>query len=190
MQRQRAFGAYEDLETRFDLRPSVWVEPKGQWGAGRVELVQIPMPDETNSNIVTYWVPDKPPAPKEPYDLEYRILWQKDPDVRPPTAWVVHTRRGRGYMRTPDDSIGFVIDFAGPALKKLPPDAKVEGAVSVDANAEVVQHYTYRNAVSEGWRTVLRIKRLDEAKPVELRAVLRSAGAPVSETWSYILPPN
>jgi periplasmic glucans biosynthesis protein len=102
----------------------------------------------------------------------------------------VHTRRGRGYMRTPDDSIGFVIDFAGPALKKLPPDAKVEGAVSADANAEVVQHYTYRNAVSEGWRTVLRIKRLDEAKPVELRAVLRSAGAPVSETWSYILPPN
>ena len=190
MQRQRAFGAYEDLETRFDLRPSVWVEPKGQWGAGRVELVQIPMPDETNSNIVTYWVPDKPPAPKEPYDLEYRILWQKDPDVRPPTAWVMHTRRGRGYMRTPDDSIGFVIDFAGPTLKKLPPDAKVEGAVSADANAEVVQHYTYRNAVSEGWRTVLRIKRLDEAKPVELRAVLRSAGAPVSETWSYILPPN
>ena len=102
----------------------------------------------------------------------------------------MHTRRGRGYMRTPDNSIGFVIDFAGPALKKLPPDAKVEGVVSADANAEVVQHYTYRNAVSEGWHTVLRIKRLDEAKPVELRAVLRSAGAPVSETWSYILPPN
>lgn len=190
MQRERAFSAYQDLEARFELRPSVWVEPKGQWGAGRVEVVQIPLPDETNSNIVAYWVPDKPPAPREPYAFEYRLLWQKDPDVRPPTAWVSQTRRGRGYMRNPDNSIGFVIDFAGPALKKLPPEAQVEGVVWVDANAERVQDFTYRNPVTQGWRTVLRVRRLDPAKPVELRAFLRSGGNPVSETWSYILPPG
>ncbi len=190
MQRERSFGAYQDLEARFDAKPSVWVEPKGQWGAGRVELVQIPLPDETNSNIVAYWVPDKPPVPREPYTFEYRVLWQGDVDARPATAWVAQTRRGRGYMRTPDDSIGFIIDFTGPGLKKLPPDAQVEGAVSLDANAERVQDFTYRNPITQGWRTVLRVRRLDPAKPVELRVVLRSGGNPVSEIWSYIIPPG
>jgi glucans biosynthesis protein len=48
MQRDRDFGHYEDLEARYDLRPSAWVQPKGNWGQGRVELVEIPSPDETN----------------------------------------------------------------------------------------------------------------------------------------------
>jgi periplasmic glucans biosynthesis protein len=190
MQRERAFGEYQDLEARFDLRPSVWIEPKGQWGAGRVELVQIPVPDETNSNIIAYWVPDRQPQPKEPLDFEYRMLWQHEPDVRPPTAWVAQTLRGRGYTRNPDNTFGFVIDFVGPALKKLPADAKVEGVAWADGNGELVQHYTYRNAVSGGWRTVLRLRRLDEAKPVEMRVFLRSGSTGLSETWSYVLPPT
>lgn len=190
MQRARAFTNYEDLEARFDLRPSVWIEPKGQWGAGRVELVQLPLPDETNNNVVAYWVPEKLPAPKEPIDFEYRILWQKESDVRPPLAWVDQTRRGQGYSRAPDNSIGFVIDFDGPGLRKLGAEVKIEGVVSADGNAEALTHYTYRNAVNGGWRTVLRFRRVDENKPVELRALLRNAGAPVSETWSYILPPG
>ncbi|HEX5639750.1 MAG TPA: glucan biosynthesis protein G, partial [Burkholderiaceae bacterium] len=56
MQRDRAFSSYEDLEARYDLRPSLWVEPASNWGPGRVELVQIPTPDETHDNIVAYWV--------------------------------------------------------------------------------------------------------------------------------------
>ncbi len=66
MQRDRDFAHYEDLGARYDLRPSAWVEPKGSWGAGRVELVQIPSPDETNDNIVAYWVPDAAPEPRKP----------------------------------------------------------------------------------------------------------------------------
>ena len=52
---------------------------------------------------------------------------------------MTQTRRGRGYVRNADDSIGFVIDFDGPALRKLPADAKIEGIVSADANGEVVE---------------------------------------------------
>jgi glucans biosynthesis protein len=190
MQRPRAFGDYEDLEAHFDLRPSVWVEPKGRWGKGRLELVQIPVPDETNSNVVAYWVADKSPSPKEPIELEYRLLWQHEPDVRPPTAWVAQTRRGLGYTRNSENTIQFVIDFAGPAFKKLAPDAKVEGVVWVDGNAEHVQHYTYRNAETGGHRTVLRLRRVDQEKPVEMRVFLRSSGDTLSETWSYVLPPG
>jgi glucans biosynthesis protein len=190
MQRQRSFGQYEDLEARYELRPSAWIEPKGQWGAGRVDLVQIPVNDETNSNIVAYWVPDKVPAPKEPLDLEYRMLWQKDNETRPPHSWVAQTRRGRGYMRNPDNSIGFVIDYQGPSLTKLPADVKVESLVSVDANGELLQHSAYRNDATGGYRVILRLRRLDDGKPVELRANLRAGANILSETWSYLLPPG
>jgi glucans biosynthesis protein len=190
MQRDRDFEHYEDLEARYDLRPSAWIEPKGLWGTGRIELVQIPSPDETNDNIVAYWVPDRTPAPQQPYNIEYRILWQKDAWVRPPTSWVTQTRRGRGYVRNDDGSIGFVIDFDGPAVRKLPADAKIEGIASADANGEVVELIGHRNDAGGGWRLALRVKRRDTSKPVELRAYLRGGNNAVSETWSYILPPE
>ena len=65
LQRDRDFDHYQDLETRPELRPSVWVAPQGDWGEGRVELVEIPTKADTNDNIVAYWVPDKPPEPGE-----------------------------------------------------------------------------------------------------------------------------
>jgi periplasmic glucans biosynthesis protein len=190
MQRDRQYLHYEDTEVRHELRPSVWVEPKGKWGAGRVELVQIPAPDETNDNIVAYWVPDKPPAPKAPFDLEYRLLWQKDLETRPPLAWVAQTRRGRGYMRNPDGSIGFIVDFEGPALARLSADATPEAVITADANAQIVERNAYRNDVTGGWRVAVRLRRVDDAKPVELRGFLRNGTQPISETWSYLLPPQ
>jgi glucans biosynthesis protein len=188
MQRDREFEHYEDLQGRYENRPSAWVEPKGSWGPGRVELVQIPSPDESNDNIVAYWVPDTPPQPKQPWDVEYRVLWQKDADTRPPLAWVEQTRRGHGYERTPDNSIGLIVDFEGPLFKKLPADAKLEGIVSGDANVEILRRHTYRNDVTGGWRMVLAVRRIDNGKPAELRAYLRNGNESVSETWSYILP--
>ena len=49
---------------------------RGSWGPGRVELVQISTPDETNDNIVAYWVPDRVPPPGQPLDFSYRMQWQ------------------------------------------------------------------------------------------------------------------
>ncbi len=188
MQRARDFRNYEDLEARYDMRPSAWVEPKGSWGHGRIELVQIPVPDETNDNIVAYWIPDRQPEPRQAYDFEYRLLWQKDTETRPPSSWVTQTRRGHGYMRRPDGTIGFVVDFDGPALRRLPADAKIEGVVSADANGQIVERNAYRNEVTGGWRLSVRLRRQDDSKPVELRAFLRSGSDALSETWSYPLP--
>jgi len=188
-QRDREWASYQDLEARYDLRPSGWIETRGKWGAGRVELVQIPTPDETNDNVVAYWVPDAPPAPRQPLDLEYRVLWQRETDTRPPLAWVAQTRRGHGYLRKPDDSLSYVLDFEGPALRKLSPDAAVEAVFTVDGNAELVESNAYRNEVTGGWRATLRVRRIDDKKPVELRAFLRLANATLSETWSYVIPP-
>lgn len=61
LQRGRQFSRYEDLDDRYDERPSAWVEPQGNWGKGHVELVEIPTNDETNDNIVAFWTPDQLP---------------------------------------------------------------------------------------------------------------------------------
>jgi glucans biosynthesis protein len=191
VQRERWFGRYEDLEARYDLRPSAWVEPKGEWGAGRLELVQIPAPHETNDNIVAYWVPDRQPAPGAAYAYAYRVLWQKDRETRPSLARVQATRRGRGYIRLPaDNSIEMHVDFQGEVLARMPAGAEVTAAVSVDANGEILGQHTTRNEVTGGWRLSVRFKRLDTAKPLELRAHLREGEETLSETWSYILPPE
>ena len=190
MQRDRRFANYEDLEANYQHRPSAWVEPKGDWGSGRIELVQIPTPDETNDNIVAYWVPDAPLRPKAKLDLEYRLLWQNESETHPPSSWVTQTRRGHGYQRKADDSLALFADFEGPALKKLPANTNIEATVTVDANAKLLETTVYPNRMTGGWRTAIRIKRIDEKKPVELRGYLHDGNTTLSETWSYILPPD
>jgi len=189
MQRDRDFRHYEDLEAHYEQRPSAWVEPKGNWGPGRVELVQIPTPDETNDNIVAYWVPEQLPAPGRPLDLEYTLHWQKARETRAEgLARVVQSRFGHGLTRGSDDSIRFHVDFEGGALPDLAADAKLVGGVWVGENGELLERQTYRNSVTGGWRVSLRVRREDPEKPLELRAVLRNDKDTLSETWSYILP--
>ncbi len=190
MQRDRSFDNYQDLEARYELRPSAWIEPRGPWGAGRIELVQIPTPDETNDNVVAFWVPDSPPPAHVPFDVEYRIRWQKENEMRPPLAYVAQTRRGHGYSRTPDPSVGFVVDFEGAILKSLPPSAVVEPVVTADANGQIVESRAYRNDVTGGYRLRVRVKPIDDKKPVEMRAFLRSGQDTLTTTWSYVLPPE
>jgi glucans biosynthesis protein len=190
MQRGRNFSDYEDLEARYEKRPSVWIAPKGKWGKGRIELIQIPTPDETNDNTVAFWVPETMPKPGQPYDIGYRMLWQKEKETHPPLSWVTQTRRGHGYTRTADDSIALIVDFEGPGLKKLPLDAKLDGVVTADANGKIMATNAYRNDVTGGWRMTVRMSRNDQDKPVELRGHLRSGSETLSETWSYILSPN
>ena len=57
MQRDRDFDHYQDDGVFYDRRPSLWVEPLGDWGAGAVQLVEIPTDDEIHDNIVAFWVP-------------------------------------------------------------------------------------------------------------------------------------
>jgi glucans biosynthesis protein len=120
----------------------------------------------------------------------YRVLWQKDRETRPPLGWVRETRRGRGYVKTPDASVELHVDFEGPVLRRMPATATVDFALWVDPNGEVLERYTTRNEVTGGWRLVVRFRRIDTGKPVELRAHLQSGNEILSETWSYILPPE
>lgn len=188
MQRDRNFAHYEDLEARYEMRPSAWITPRGDWDAGSVELVQIPTPDETNDNIVAYWVPDAAPAPGRPLNLQYSLSWEaKTPATRAPLAQVAQTRRGHGWRNEDDGSIRFNIDFEGGVLPELGDEMPVAG-VWVGENGELIERQSYRNEVTGGWRVSLRIRREDADLPVEMRVMLRQGKEAISETWAYLLP--
>lgn len=194
MQRDRAFASYEDTEARYERRPSAWVRPLSDWGPGRVELVQLPTPDETHDNVVAYWVPARLPAPGEPLDFAYEIAWQGNADAQPPGSRVVQSRRGMGYTRlSPMELSGqvqYVLDFEGPALAALPPGAPVRAVVTADANGRVLEQNAYPHPAGGRWRVTLRVQKLDPSRPVELRAFLQQEQNVLSETWTYILLPE
>ncbi|MQR01770.1 glucan biosynthesis protein G [Glaciimonas soli] len=198
MQRDRDFKDYQDLQAHYEDRPSVWVQPKGNWGAGRVELVQIPTPDETNDNIVAYWVPNVMPKVGQAMNVEYSLSWQKNAEPRPPLAWVTQTRRGNNNasnttqrkVESSNVAITLMVDFDGPSLKKLPASVAPEAVVSVDDNGKLLSVNMVKNDAAGGWRMEVKVRRNEENKPVELRGFLRDHGTTLSETWSYILPPN
>ncbi|HEU5293783.1 MAG TPA: glucan biosynthesis protein G [Burkholderiaceae bacterium] len=190
MQRDRVFTSYQDLEARYDLRPSAWVEPLNDWGAGRVELLQFSTPNETHDNIGAYWVPERLPPLGEPMEVAWRMT-VSDNKPAPPAAWVVQSRRGHGYREwvIPAAHMQYHIDFAGPALEGVD-EEEVEAVATGNANVQDLRVNAHRNAVAGGWRMTVDFKRGDPKQPVELRAFLRAGSRTLSETWTYALPPE
>ncbi|SUP70563.1 glucan biosynthesis protein G [Yersinia kristensenii] len=196
LQRGREFSQYEDLDDRYDLRPSAWVEPRGDWGKGKVELVEIPTADETNDNIVAFWTPDVLPDAKTSLDLNYRLHFTRDEDKlhSPDVGYVKQTLRSTGdvkqsnLIREPDGSVAFLVDFIGPALKSQDENAPLASQVSIDENGELIENSVRYNPVTKGWRLTLRLKVKDAKKPIEMRAALVNGDKTLTETWSYQLP--
>lgn len=193
LQRDRRFAAYEDSEARYERRPGAWVEPLGDWGAGRVLLLQLPTPDETEDNIVAAWVPARVPAPGEALDFAYRLHWQGAAQQSGPLAHTVQSRRGRSWAEPAPGELKFIVDFAGGPLATLPAQREGEGVepvVTALANARVLHAdaWPLPEAGPGGWRMALRVQRLDPARPMELRAFLRRGDAALTETWTALVP--
>jgi glucans biosynthesis protein len=178
IQRQRNFSAYEDLESRFEKRPSLWAEPIGDWGEGAVHLVEIPTKTEYHDNIVAFWKHKEAAHAKGEYILTYRLHWGVDIPNPPSLARVMRTSVGAG----PDDSRLFVIDFAGDALKAVTAEA-VKAIVNVD-RGETRNIVAQRNRETGGWRLSFQLH--SQKEPViELRAQLLQKDDVLTETWVY-----
>jgi glucans biosynthesis protein len=188
LQRDRDFDHYQDLEARPDLRPSCWIVPRGNWGDGSVELVEIPSKNEMNDNIVTYWVPQRKVQSGTPLSFAYDLYWYSEDRNRPPAARVVATRRDRPVP----DSYRFIIDFQGPRLKWLPADTVIRGIVTAGSGADLgdqlVEQHLVKNPVTEGWRLGFEVRPKGN-QPIELRALLQKNDETLTETWSYTLLP-
>ena len=188
MQRDRGFDHYQDDGAFYDRRPSLWVEPRGSWGKGSVQLVEIPTPDETFDNVVAFWHPERPLRAGEELLYSYRLHWGSKTPGTAAIAQVVATRTGiGGVIGQPRRyySRRFVVDFAGGGLSKLPPKSDVQPVITV-SRGEIEIASARPLAALSGYRVIFDFKPTDDrTEPVNLRVFLRLSGKTLSETWLY-----
>ena len=189
LQRDRNFDHYLD-GVYYDRRPSLWVEPKGPWGKGAVQLVEIPTDDEISDNVVVAWVPAQPPAPGTAIDLSYRLSWLADEPHPPGLARCVATRIGRGGqpgLPRPAGVHKFVVEFLGGPLATLP--FGVAPQMQLHSSRGRFTDYRRTEAVPDGipghWRVEFDLADVQGTEPVEMRLQLTVGGAVASETWAY-----
>ena len=188
VQRDRSFDNYRD-GVRYERRPSVWVEPKGQWGTGSVQLVEIPTDDEIHDNIVAFWVPAEPAKEGSSYDISYRIFWRAN-EPYPPSgiAETLATRLGNGGepgKPRPKGVRKFMVEFQGDVFEKLKDGQKVEAVISASRGT---LSYIFTEPVpgqKDQWRAQFDLTTTG-MEPVDLRLYLRTNdGTPLTETWIF-----
>ena len=189
MQRDREFGEYQDDGAFYNKRPGIWVEPSGDWGKGAVQLVEIPTKDETNDNIVAYWVPKKPVRAGDELAYAYKLYWQND-EPHPPVdvARVVSTQSGAGGVPgvpnpSDNDKRKFVVDFAGGSLSSMEQRFDVTPVVS-HSRGRIDNAYVAKVVGTDRWRALFDLTTEGDG-PVDLRCYLRLGDETLSETWMY-----
>lgn len=186
-QRDRNFETYQDAGAHYERRPSVRVEPIGEWGEGSVRLIEMPSRLEVNDNIVAFWIPAQPVEAGDAREYSYRLIWgDLLPEPNGPLGHVVETRAGRGGVSGVDngDTLRkFVVDFAGGELDALAPDAKLD--VLAEASGGTLKSSTLSRIAANGvWRLVLDIDTAGHSL-IELKATLARDEKPLTETWLY-----
>ncbi len=191
MQRERAFNHYLDLEAQYHRRPSQWVEPLQDWGPGRVELVELPAPDETHDNIVAYWVSDTPLLAGQSRQLDYRTrTLHHTPDTHR-LAKTIRSRQGDAKVPGEADSASagqrqWIIDFDGGELATLNADHPVKLRLQT-RQEEAITLAQVKALPDQQWRATFRVDETNQ--PVDIRLALTLEGREISETWQQIISP-
>lgn len=189
VQRERDFDQYLDAQAHYERRPSLMVEPVGDWGEGTVRLLEIPSDLEGNDNIVAYWVPARSADRGDSFELSYRLHWGLNPpgDRSRDLAQILRTRVGKGGVAGVEgttDRIKFVIDFEGGLLSELSRDADVTPKVTV-IRGDLTQAILSPIEGTGMWRLVIEAVPAGEQNSMELQAALSGYGRSLSETWLY-----
>ncbi len=187
LQRDRDFDHYQDDGVFYERRPCLWVEPKTGWGAGAVQLAEIPTVDETFDNIVAFWNPAAKPQPGQELLFGYRLYWGAQPPSQPPLARCIATRTGVGGIvgqKRKNYSRRFAVDFVGGDLALLDPRTKVEPVISVSSGKVEITSARPLAAV-HGYRAMFDLVPDAGTTPITMRLYLSADGQPLSETWLY-----
>lgn len=190
MQRNQRFEDFQDPEARFERHPSVWVAPRGEWGKGHLSLILLPAPNETNRNVVAFFVADRPLQSGAELAFDYDIFFGDERISRQPVARAINTFVGDGHRLDPANETGsylFAVNFAGGRLAELPKDAPVVGRITPLEGGQVLRQYVQRIPAIDGWRLTM-VVRPEAGKALALRAFLALEEEALSETWTYHLP--
>lgn len=187
LQRDRNFDHYQDDGVFYDRRPSLWVEPIGNWGAGSVQLVEIPTLDETFDNIVAFWNPAEPVQAGQELLYSYKLYWGGIPPVMSERARVKDTFTGIGGVigqKRDHYSQRFAIDFEGGVLPTIGGGTEVKPVISVSSGK--IEITSARPLASiNGYRAMFDVAPEDNEQPINIRVYLEANGQPLSETWLY-----
>ncbi len=187
LQRDRDFVHYLDDGVFYERRPSVWVEPLGEWGAGAVHLLEIPTDDEIHDNIAAYWCPDAPFRAGESRRYRYRLSWVDDVPFPETLGRVTGTWTGMGGrpgQKRPAGVQKFVIDWQGAAFAGLGREDGVEIVVTT-SRGEVSNAYTHPVVGQrERWRALFDLS-VPGRDPADLRAFLKRGDTALTETWLF-----
>lgn len=185
MQRDRDANHYEDFEAHYQDRPSVWVEPTASFGAGMVQLIEIPSDKEIHDNVVAFWIPKDPMKKGKEYRFNYRLNWFKNENpINEPVAEVVATRTGVGGVSGvgAPDRIKYVIDFSGDTLNKIMSDKMLTPKIEA-STGEIINPVLSKNPLNGGYRLFFDFKPAGAVS--ELRASLWLKDRIMTEVWSY-----
>jgi glucans biosynthesis protein len=185
LQRDRNFDHYQDLEVLYEKRPSVWIEPLGEWGKGVVQLVEIPSDADWYDNIVAFWSPEARAQAGKEWLFEYRMYFALEKQALPPGGRTYATRVGRGGSGgvIEPGKRKFVLDFVGGPLQDLAADAPID-AVVTSSSGRIDNKVVQRNDFIDGWRVFFEFTP-EDAATVELRCFLKLGEDALTETWSY-----
>ena len=182
LQRHQDFGDFNDAEARYDKRTSLWIEPLEDWGAGHVELVEIPTGEEINDNIVAYWQPAEALQAGNSYRFRYRMHWGQESPGLQRQGRVVDT--ATGAVDGSDERV-FVIDYSGGELIQdvtSDPDAM---AITATTSAGRITDVSGTLVEATGhYRVYIKLEPGD-TELAELRVTLNVGGRPWGETWLY-----
>ena len=174
VQRDRDFEHYGDLEARYDKRPTLWVTPLDDWGAGAVQLLEIPTQIETDDNMAAFWRPKTPWAAGKPVTLRYRLSWCDEPPAGQ-LCPVVRTRIGKNAS---EGVWLYVVEFGGVGDLN-----GVDKVTTADVGA--ITQSTLQAGPESGSARVVVVFKPPATGVAELSIGLTRGGAPISETWRY-----
>lgn len=194
VQRNRDFEGYLDMEAHYHRRPSQWVAlGEGDWGAGGVELVEIPTDSEINDNIVLYWSPEAPFRAGEARRYQYRLSTFGGRLARQDVGWVVRTRSGPGAIAGMDDpplpSVRrFFVDFRGGGLDGLEDDAAVMPSLRT-STGEIHDLQVVPLPDGRTWRASFKLTP-DGRAAADMQLYLEHNERPLTEVWTYVWYPD
>jgi glucans biosynthesis protein len=191
LQRDRNFENYLD-GVNYERRPSLWVEPLGEWGPGAVQLVELSTDDEIHDNIGAYWRPAEPVKAGSSYRLRYRLHWLADEPYPAKVAKCVATRIGRGGQPgkpRPQGVYKFAVEFAGDALEPLWGDSVKAKPVISASQGTISGAFMEPIPGTRRWRAIFDLTPKTN-DPVELRLFIQGNGDAMTETWLYQFRPG
>jgi glucans biosynthesis protein len=188
LQRERASASYQDLFNSYELTPSIWVEPMGQWGEGQVHLVELSTQSESMDNIVAFWEPKAQPEPLKGYHFGYVLYWTMETDKKLSENKVLSTLIGMD-PRNPK-ARQFVINFGGPKLSSLPQGLLPQAFASCSPNGAILDKQVFATPFNGAWRVIIKMEpKAGNKEPVDLQCTLKNGEELLSETWTYCWSP-